>query len=118
MHVLHVQVAHLQQEVVILVYTQVESEPLGTTEDTFQVLDVFPVEMELLNKSAILYAILRAVDYNILAEILSQPLPFLVSRDSNISRTSSSVHRNSSGHRSGLVLSNIEMLLSVSGETD
>ena len=60
---------------------------------------------------------LGAVDFNILAEILSQPLAFLVSRDSNISRTLSSVHRNSSGHRSGLVLSKIEMS-SVSGETD
>ena len=37
----------------------------------------------------------------------SRLLAFLVSRDSNISRTSSSVHKNSSGHRSRLMLSNI-----------
>ena len=41
------------------------------TEDTFQALGIFHVDMDLLNSNIILRVILAAVDFNILAEIPS-----------------------------------------------
>ena len=46
------------------------------TEDTYQALGIFPVEIDLLNSNVILRAILGAVDFNILAEIPYRPLAF------------------------------------------
>ena len=68
------------------------------TEDTFQASGIFPVDIDLFNSNVILRAVFAAVDFNILAEIPSRPLAFFVSRDSNISKHSSSEHSNSSGH--------------------
>ena len=64
---------------------------MGTTEDVFQALGSLPVVIERLKNLVSTGAILTAVDFNILADILSGPFALLVSRTSNNSKTSSSV---------------------------
>ena len=70
---------------------------MGTTEDVFQARGSLPVVIERLKNLVSTGAMLTAVDFNILADILSGPFALLVSRACNNSKTSSSVHRSSGG---------------------
>ena len=71
---------------------------MGTTEETFHASGNIPVDMEILNNFVSDGVMLWAVPFNILAEMPSGPLALLTSRDANMSNTSSSVHKKSSGH--------------------
>ena len=71
---------------------------MGTTEETFHASGNIPVDMEILNNFVSDGVMLWAIPFNILAEMPSGPLALLTSRDANMSNTSSSVHKKSSGH--------------------
>ena len=78
---------------------------IGTTDDVFQELGSLPVVIERFNNLLSTGAILTAVDFNILADILSGPFALLVSSASNNSKTSSSVQTSSGGQSIGSSLS-------------
>ena len=86
---------------------------IGTTKDVFQALGNLPEVIERFNNLVNTGAILTAVDFNILADILSGPFALLVSSPHNNSKTSSSVQRSTGGQSIGLGLS--EPLLGLIG---
>ena len=69
---------------------------MGTTEESFHLVGNVPEEIDKLNSLITGAAILTAVAFNILSEILSGPLDLEMSIACNSCRTSSSVHSNSS----------------------
>ena len=69
---------------------------MGTTEESFHFIGNVPEEIDKLNSLVTSAAILTAVAFNILPEILSGPLDLEMSIVCNSCRTSSSVHSNSS----------------------
>ena len=67
---------------------------MGTTEESSHLVGNVPEEIDKLNSSVTGAAILTAVAFNILPEILSGPLDLEMSIVCNSCRTSSSVHLN------------------------
>ena len=73
----------------------------GTTRANFQALGRCPDDKDKLNSLVRLDAIDVAVSFNILAEMLSEPVALLISSFVIISMVSSSVQRRSSGKFTG-----------------
>ena len=70
----------------------------GTTEDVFHAVGSLPERIVVFMSFVILGTMLVAVCFSMIADMPSGLLDLVASRDNNISKTTSSVHRNSSGH--------------------
>ena len=75
---------------------------IGVILPTFHADGKVPVEIDKLNKLQSELAILIAVHFSIFSEISSLPVDLAVSSSINISKTDSSVHKNSFGQLLGL----------------